>query len=64
MWVKVWAEASSGSVRACTGVWHPICVKVPDGKMEERPVCATTWHGFLGDSGECPPVVQVCTVTW
>lgn len=26
--------------------------------------CETTWRGCLGDSGEHPPGVQVCTETW
>ena len=56
--------APDGWVRACTGVWRPICAKVPDGETGERLVCATTWHGLLGGSGERPPVVQVCTMTW
>ena len=37
----------------------------PDGRLRPawvvRSVCATTWHGCVGDSGECPPGVQVCT---
>lgn len=24
------------------------------------PVCAKSWRGCLGDSGECPPIMQVC----
>ena len=38
---------------------------VPDGETKgEHSVCATNWQGFLGDSGEHPPVVQVCKATW
>lgn len=40
-----------------------LCEGAPDGETKgERSVCATTWHGFLGDSGESPPIMQVCMV--
>ena len=35
-------------------VWRPVFAKV----------CVTSSYGCLGGSGERPPIVQVCTVTW
>lgn len=63
LWVKVQSGTPGGWARACMGVWRLICAKVPDGETKERPVCAMTWHGFLGDSGERSLVVQVCTLS-
>jgi len=40
-----------------------LCEGAPNGEQGRgRPVCATTWHRFLGDLGERPPIVQVCTM--